>query len=103
MQIEELNYLETFVATSIPSSQRMLLALAAANNQEIKQINFIGTFLNLNLKEAIYIEILDRFAKFAKHTTKSNNSKVLKLLKKYKYKPSLNQVILLQKFLYSLK
>ena len=68
----------------------MLLALAAANNWKIKQINFIGAFLNLNLKEAIYIEILDRFTKFTKHATKSNNFKVLKLLKKYKYKPSLN-------------
>ena len=57
MQIVGLDFTETFAATSIPPSWRILLAIAAEQNLEIEQVDFIGAFLNSHLKELIYMLI----------------------------------------------
>ena len=57
LQVEGINYIDTFVNTTIPPTWRILLALAAINDWEIEQIDFIGAFLNGDLKEDIYMEI----------------------------------------------
>ena len=98
MQIEGLDYLETFAATSIPPSWRVILALAAWNDWEVEQIDFIGAFLNSTLKETIYMEIPEGFTEFYE-----DRPKLAALLAKHGYKASKNQVILLRKSLYGLK
>ena len=57
LQVEGIDYINTFTSTTIPLTWRILLALAAINDWEIKQIDFIGAFLNGDLKEDIYMEI----------------------------------------------
>ena len=57
LQIEGINYIDTFVNTTIPLTWRILLALTVINDWEIKQIDFIRAFLNGDLKEDIYMEI----------------------------------------------
>ena len=57
LQIKGINYINTFTNTTIPLTWQILLTLAAINNWEIKQIDFIRAFLNGDLKKDIYIEI----------------------------------------------
>ena len=49
MQVEGLDYTETFASTSIPPTWRVLLAIAAYKDWEIEQVDFIGAFLNADL------------------------------------------------------
>ena len=98
MQIEGVDYLETFASTTIPPTWRILLALAAINNWEIEQIDFIGAFLNGDLSEDIYMEIPPELVKLA-----AENDKFAKLATKFGYNSSENQIIRLQKALYGLK
>lgn len=98
-QIEGLDYNETFASTTIPPSWRILLAIAAVEDWEVEQIDFIGAFLNGELDEDIYMLIPEGFIDFA-----SNSSRATKrLLKKQGYNPEEKQVILLSKALYGLK
>jgi len=55
IQIEGVDYFETFAFTIIFSSWCILLAIAAIYDWEVEQIDFIETFFNINLKEDIYI------------------------------------------------
>ena len=57
LQVKGINYIDTFANTIIPFTWRILLTLAIINNWEIEQIDFIGAFLNGDLKKDIYIEI----------------------------------------------
>ena len=57
MQIEGIDFVDTFASTTIPPTWRILLAIAALNNWEIEQIDFIGAFLNGDLLEDIFMEI----------------------------------------------
>ena len=57
LQVEGINYIDTFANITIPLTRRILLALAAINDWKIEQIDFIGTFFNGDLKEDIYMEI----------------------------------------------
>ena len=98
MQIKGLDFTETFVATIIPLIWRILLAFAAALNWEIKQIDFIGVFLNGDLDVDIYIELLEGFADIL-----AKDKALLKLATKFGYNPSNPQIILLKKALYGLK
>ena len=82
MQIEGLDFTETFAATSIPPTWRILLAFAAALNQEIKQIDFIGAFLNGDLNMDIYMEIPEGFADIL-----AKDKAMLKLAIKFGYDP----------------
>ncbi len=102
MQIERVNYFETFASTIIPSSWRILLAIAAINDWEIEQIDFVGAFLNTDLKEDIYIQILEDFEAFIAKISKEK-LKIVKLFKKLGYNPFEKQIILFAKALYGLK
>ena len=57
LQVKGIDYIDTFINTTIPLTWRILLTLAAINDWEIEQIDFIGAFLNGNLKKDIYMEI----------------------------------------------
>ena len=57
LQIEGINYIDTFASITIPLTWRILLTLTVINDWEIKQIDFIGAFLNGDLKKDIYMEI----------------------------------------------
>ncbi|KYK58962.1 hypothetical protein DCS_00089 [Drechmeria coniospora] len=100
MQIEGLDYLETFATTSIPPTWRILLALAAQNSWYVEQIDFIGAFLNSELPEVNYLEIPEGLEAFIS-LNKTNN--LAKLLAKLGYNPAVKQGILLKKALYGLK
>ena len=55
-QIEGIDFFETFSPTVRMKSIKLLLALAAQQDMEIKQIDFETAFLNATLEEEIYIE-----------------------------------------------
>ena len=55
----------TIWAVTILLTWRILLALAVINDWEIEQIDFIGAFLNGDLKEDIYMEIPPELIKLA--------------------------------------
>ena len=65
LQVEGIDYIDTFASTTIPLTWRILLTLAAINDWEIEQIDFIGAFLNGDLKEDIYMEIPPELIKLA--------------------------------------
>ena len=98
MQVEGVDYIDTFASTTIPPTWRILLALAVINNWEIKQIDFIGAFLNGNLNEDIYMEIPTKLIKLA-----AEDPSFAKLAAKHGYDSTGNQIIYLRKALYGLK
>ncbi len=55
MQIEGVDYFETFASTTILSSWRILLVIVVINDWEVEQIDFVGAFFNTDLKEDIYM------------------------------------------------
>ena len=57
LQVEGIDYIDTFASITIPLTWGILLALAVINDWEIEQIDFVGAFLNGDLKEDIYMEI----------------------------------------------
>ena len=77
---------------------RILLALAAKNDWEIKQIDFIGAFLNGDLEEDNYTEVPKELKKLA-----GKNQLFSKLAAKHGYDPEGDQVIYLKKALNRLK
>ena len=98
LQVEGINYIDIFANTTIPLTWRILLTLAAINDWEIKQIDFIGAFLNGDLKKDIYIEIPPELIKLA-----TKDQKFTKLTAKYGYNSAEGQIIHLKKALYRLK
>jgi hypothetical protein len=98
-QIEGLDFNETFASTTIPPSWRVLLAIAAVEDWEIEQIDFIGAFLNGELVEENYMQLPDGFIDFATSASKTTK----RLLRQQGYNPKEKQVILLSKALYGLK
>ena len=110
MQVEGKDFQHTYTSTSIPPTQRVILALAASNNWEIEQIDFIGAFLNSELSETIYMDIPDGFLEFteslltdSKLWSNIQRQRLLTLLKEAGFNPSIKQAILLKKALYGLK
>ena len=77
MQVFGQDFTETYASTSIPPTQRIILALATANNWEIEQIDFIGAFLNSELSETIYIDIPNGFLKFIESLLLTNSNSKL--------------------------
>jgi len=61
-------------------------------------VDFIGAFLNSYIKELIYMLIPQGFAELIEQ-----NPQLASLARKFSYKASKNQVIILRKSLYSLK
>ena len=98
IQVEGIDYINTFVNTIIPPTQRKLLTLAVINDQEIKQINFIGAFLNGDLDKDIYMEIPPELIKLT-----IENPSFAKLAARHGYNSNGNQIIYLKKALYRLK
>ena len=98
MQIEGIDFVNTFASTTIPPIWRILLALAAVNDWEIEQIDFVGAFLNGDLKEDIYMEIPEEFRNLV-----ANNPRFSKLIAKYGYLAGEDLIIHLNKALYGLK
>ena len=100
LQVEGIDYIDTFANITIPPTWRILLALVAINDWEIEQIDFIGAFLNGDLKEDIYMEILPELIKLAAKDPKFTN-----LAAKYGYNinSAEGQIIHLKKALYRLK
>jgi Reverse transcriptase (RNA-dependent DNA polymerase)./Integrase core domain. len=99
LQVEGLDFTETFASTSIPPTWRILLALAAALDWEIEQIDFIGAFLNSDLDVEIYLSIPEGFAEWASTV----NPQFQKVLQACGYNPKEEQIILLKRALYGLK
>jgi hypothetical protein len=54
-QIEGIDYLETFASVAKMTSIRMVLAIAAANDFEVKQMDVKTAFLNADLDEEIFM------------------------------------------------
>lgn len=94
-QVEGIDYFETFAATSTPPTWRILLALAAALDWEIEQIDFVGAFLNADLKEEIVIAMPDGLAVFLAENPE--------LAKAIGYDPAESQAIRVLRSLYGLK
>ncbi len=102
MQIEGIDYFETYASTTISSSWRILLAIVVINDWEVEQIDFVGAFLNTDLKENIYIQIPEGFEAFVVKISKEK-SKIARLFKKLGYNLFKKQIILFAKALYGLK
>ncbi len=102
IQIEGVDYFETFTSTTILFSWYILLAITIINDWEVKQIDFIKIFLNIDLKKDIYIQISKSFETFATKISKEK-LKIVKLFKKLGYNLFEKQIILFAKALYNLK
>lgn len=102
MQVEGLDFTETFASTSIPPTWRVLLAIAAIRDLEVEQIDFIGAFLNSSLSETIYMAIPEGLHEFIEQERPINNS-LAATLAETGYNPAIEQVIQLKKGLYGLK
>jgi len=61
LQVEGIDYSETFAPTVRLKSLKWILAVAAQNDWEIQQMDFDTAFLNAELKEDIYIQIPEGF------------------------------------------
>ena len=100
LQVEGINYIDTFANITIPPTWRILLTLAAINDWEIEQIDFIEAFLNGDLKKDIYMGIPPELIKLATKDPKFTNVTA-------KYGFNINsaegQIIHLKKALYRLK
>ena len=81
LQVEGIDYNETFAPTVRYKSIKYLLAIAAQENLEIKQMDFDTAFLNAELKELIFMKVPEG----------------------YKHKVPLGYVLKLNRALYGLK
>ena len=100
LQVKGINYINTFTSTTIPSTWRILLILAAINDWEIEQIDFIRAFLNGDLKKDIYIEIPPELIKLTAKDPKFTN---LAAKCGFNINSAEGQIIHLKKALYGLK
>ena len=100
LQVEGIDYIDTFVSIIIPLTWRILLALAVINDWEIEQIDFIGAFLNGDLKKDIYMEIPPELIKLV---TKDLKFVILAVKCGYNINSAEGQIIHLKKALYGLK
>ena len=63
-QVEGVHYTEKYLPTPATASIRMLLAMAAAKDGELRHFDAEQTFLKTDIGEVIYIEIPEEFQKF---------------------------------------
>lgn len=88
-QRKDLDYFETFPPVARSESVRMVMALAAEKNFEVRQLDFVSAYLNGEIKEEIYLEIPNLLSEI----TEDN-----KMSKSFK-----NKIFRLNKALYGLK
>jgi hypothetical protein len=86
-QREGKDFFETFSPTVNVKSIKLLLALAAQEDLEIKQIDFDTAFLNAELKEDIYIRIPQGYFKIAEGIKRGMVLKLIKALYGLKQAP----------------
>ena len=77
-QVPGTDFTETFASTATPPTWRVVLAIAAVQDLEIQQINFIGIFLNLGVNFNIYIEIFEGLYKYS-----LSSEEAVRLLKRH--------------------
>ena len=63
-QVEGVHYTEKYSPTPAAASIRMLLAMAAAKDGELRHFDAEQVFLEAGIDEEIYIEILEEFQEF---------------------------------------
>jgi hypothetical protein len=97
-QVPGVDFTETFAATATPPTWRIILAIAAIEDLEIEQIDFIGAFLNAGLDVEVYIEIPEGLYEFS-----LSGQAAVDLLKRHGWDPNEDQIILLGQSLYGLK
>ena len=59
--MEGVHYTEKYSPTPVTASIRMLLAMAAAKDGELRHFDAEQAFLKANIDEEIYVEILEEF------------------------------------------
>jgi hypothetical protein len=77
-QKEGIDYNETFSPTVRMKTLKIVLAIAAERDYEMKQIDFDTAFLNANVKEEIYVKIPQGYQS---NDSQVNGNKVLRLVK----------------------
>ena len=63
-QVEGVHYTEKYSPTPATASIRMLLAMAAAKDGELRHFDVEQAFLKADIDEEIYIEISEEFQEF---------------------------------------
>jgi hypothetical protein len=97
-QVPGVDFTETYAATATPPTWRVLLAIAAIEDLEVEQIDFIGAFLNAGVDVDVYIELPEGLYEYSLSSTTAAD-----LLKQHGWDPTKDQVILLKRSLYGLK
>jgi hypothetical protein len=97
-QVPGIDFTETYAATATPPTWRVILAIAAIEDLEVEQIDFIGAFLNAGVDVDLYIEPPEGLYEYSLSNTSATD-----LLKRHGWNPSKDQVILLKRSLYGLK
>jgi len=97
-QVPGTDFTETFASTATPPTWRVVLAIAAVQDLEIQQIDFVGAFLNSGVDFDIYMEAFEGLYEYS-----LSGEEAVRLLKRHGWDPSKDQVILLKKSLYGLK
>ena len=72
-QVPGIDFTETYASTSTPLTWRIILAWAAMEDLEAKQINFIGAFLNSDPNTDIYIKLPKGLLEFARSSPQARD------------------------------
>lgn len=68
-QVPGVNFLKTFATTAALPTWRVILAFTVVKDLEIKQVNFIGVFLNAGVDVNLYIEVPKGLYKYSLSST----------------------------------
>ena len=69
-QVYGVDYLDTYAPVAKLASVRILFAIAAVEDMEIEQVDFVTAFLGGYLEEEIYMEMPEGFVKYSKRGRK---------------------------------
>ena len=73
-QVEDVHYAKKYSPTPATASIRMLLAMAAAKDRELRHFDAEQAFLKADIYEEIYIEILEEFQEFSEAVGRLNKA-----------------------------
>ena len=73
-QVEGVHYTEKYSPTPATASIRMLLAMGAAKNGELRHFDAEQAFLKADIDEEIYIEIAEEFQEFPRAVGRLNKA-----------------------------